>query len=216
MNKSESKYFNTALKMDKAMIKLLEKKDFEYITIKEICDEAGVNRSTFYLHYNNTSDLLAETGSYLKNKFLSYFSTNIENIKKENLISKFHICELSELDFITEEYLEPFLTYFYENRRVLFTILSHQDLFRCDNTFENLFEHIFNPILSRFQYPEIYRKYVMVFYLNGIMAIVTEWLRGDCKESISEISKIIKFCVHGLNLDFEHSLNKRTEKGRKI
>ena len=47
MNKSESKYFNTAIRMDEALIALLEKKDFEYITVKEICDKAGVNRSTF-------------------------------------------------------------------------------------------------------------------------------------------------------------------------
>lgn len=31
MNKSESKYFNTALRMDEALIELLEKKDLEYI-----------------------------------------------------------------------------------------------------------------------------------------------------------------------------------------
>ena len=34
MNKSESKYFNTALKMDEALISLLEIKDLEYITVK--------------------------------------------------------------------------------------------------------------------------------------------------------------------------------------
>ncbi len=56
MNKNESKYFKTAEKMDKALIEMLEKKDFEYITIKEICEKAAVNRSTFYLHYENTSD----------------------------------------------------------------------------------------------------------------------------------------------------------------
>ena len=51
MNKSESKYYNTALLMDEALLLLLEKKDYDYITIKEICEKAGVNRSTFYLHY---------------------------------------------------------------------------------------------------------------------------------------------------------------------
>ena len=58
MNKNESKYFNTAIKMDEALITLLEKKDFAYVTIKEICKVAEVNRSTFYLHYENTSELL--------------------------------------------------------------------------------------------------------------------------------------------------------------
>ena len=41
MNKSESKYFNTAKKMDDALIALLETKPFEYITVKEICEKAG-------------------------------------------------------------------------------------------------------------------------------------------------------------------------------
>ena len=65
MNKSRSKYFNTAVRFDKALLSLLEKKPFEYITIREICETAEVNRSTFYLHYENTSDLLKETTAYV-------------------------------------------------------------------------------------------------------------------------------------------------------
>lgn len=61
MNKNESKYFNTALKMDKAFLEILEGKDFAYITVKEICEKAGVNRSTFYLHYETIVDLLDES-----------------------------------------------------------------------------------------------------------------------------------------------------------
>ena len=37
MNKNGSKYFNTALFMNEALLSLLEKKDFEYITVKELC-----------------------------------------------------------------------------------------------------------------------------------------------------------------------------------
>ena len=47
MNRSESKYSATAVRMDEAFLALLEKKDFAYITVKEICETAGVNRSTF-------------------------------------------------------------------------------------------------------------------------------------------------------------------------
>ena len=47
--------------MDRAFLELLEKKDMEYITVKEICEAAGVNRSTFYLHYETIDDLLAES-----------------------------------------------------------------------------------------------------------------------------------------------------------
>ena len=85
MNKNESKYFNTAILFDEALIYLLENKDIEYITIKEICNKEGVNRSTFYLHYENINDLLEETMNYINKKFMNYFNENtkefIEKIK---------------------------------------------------------------------------------------------------------------------------------------
>lgn len=69
MNRNESKYFNTAARMDEALLALLEKKDFEFITVREICEAAGVNRSTFYLHYENTRELLDESVGALQKSF---------------------------------------------------------------------------------------------------------------------------------------------------
>ena len=73
MNKSESKYFYTARLMNESLLILLEKKDIDYITVKEICEKAGVNRSTFYLHYDNIDDLFKETIERLNNDFISSF-----------------------------------------------------------------------------------------------------------------------------------------------
>lgn len=85
MNKSESKYYNTACLMDEALILLLEKKDFEYITVKEICDKAGVNRSTFYLHYETLADLLEETAQYvLKNFYLKMQEVDTSALRATN------------------------------------------------------------------------------------------------------------------------------------
>lgn len=69
MNKSESKYRNTALCMDEALLLLLQKKDYVYITVKEVCKKAGVNRSTFYLHYENMDDLLQESVETINRRF---------------------------------------------------------------------------------------------------------------------------------------------------
>ena len=74
MNKSESKYFHTALCMDEALISLLKVKDLEYITVKEICEKAGVNRSTFYLHYETIADLVHEAIETMNQRFMSYFA----------------------------------------------------------------------------------------------------------------------------------------------
>ena len=192
MNKSESKYFNTAVKFDKALLSLLEKKPFEYIMISEICEKAGVNRSTFYLHYENTRDLLKETIAYVLDSFTSYFDVDTENIT-----SGFKNCDLQELNYINEKYLHPYLLFIKENRRVFFAVLSQPVTFDSNIIFQRLLDNIFNPILDRFHYPRDEQNYVMMFYLNGITAIITEWLKDDCKKSIKEISNIIRYCIFG-------------------
>ena len=37
----------------------------------------------------------------------------------------------------------------------------------------------------------------MMFYLNGITAIVTEWLKDGCEKTIEEVSQIIYGCIFG-------------------
>lgn len=193
MNKSESKYFNTAKKMDKALISLLEEKQFEYITISEICKRAGVNRSTFYLHYENTVDLLDETARVLLDDFMSYFSVDMKEIT-----IKFKESSLDELNFISDKYLKPYLSYIRDNKNVFLTVLEHSVSFRFNEIYKRLYENIFNPVLDRYNYPVEDRKYAMMFYLNGITAIVTEWMKDGCKKTIAEVSKIIYGCIFGL------------------
>ena len=194
MTKAESKYFNTSVKMSDALLDLLKTKPFAYITISEICKKAGVNRSTFYLHYENTADLLAETGQRLLDDFRSYFM-----VDTVALTAHFADCEEKELNFITEEYLHPYLSYIRDNRHVFATILKHANSFHFDAVFQRLFQHVFDPILHRFGYPAEERKYVMMFYLSGINALVLEWLKDGCRKSIEEVSHIIRECIFGRN-----------------
>ena len=192
MNKSESKYFGTATKMDLALVSLLKKKPFEFITVSELCKTAGVNRSTFYLHYETIGDLLNETARYLLNDFLSYFSNDMKSVA-------FNItdCTLEELIFIGDRYLTPYLTYIKDHKEVFATALLHNKTLGFEDVYKRLFENIFNPILDRFDYPVNDRQYVMMYYLNGINAIILEWLKNDCNKTIKEISDIITICVYG-------------------
>ena len=113
MNKSESKYFHTAAKMDLALIALLKKKPFAYITVSEICAEAKVNRSTFYLHYETIGDLLNETTRYLLDGFMAYFSA-----EDRSVVCNLRDCALEDLVFICDRYLTPYFTYIRENKEV--------------------------------------------------------------------------------------------------
>lgn len=198
MNKSESKYYNTACLMNEALILLLEKKDFEYITVKEICTKAGVNRSTFYLHYESMADLLEESAQYvLKNFYLSMQPADEFNMAEgESGIAK-HINDapIDDLYLVTPKYLEPYLLFVKENRRLFRTALRHRQLFGFDRTYDYMYKNIFSPILDRFDQPENVKAYLLSFYIKGLMAIVERWLDNDCREEIPEIIAIINTCM---------------------
>jgi len=180
--------------MDQALIALLKKKQFEYITVSELCETAGVNRSTFYLHYETIGDLLDETAQYLIEDFFSCFSAGEKYTFPDPLNSELH-----ELNFICEEYLTPYLTYIKENKEVFSTALANINNFGLEKIYKWMFENFFNPILERHHYPEADKKYVMVYYLTGITAIIHEWVKGDCEKPIPDISRIIQICIFGLN-----------------
>ena len=189
MNKSESKYFNTAEKMDKAFLELLQKKDFEYITVKEICQGAGVNRSTFYLHYETIGDLLEESLEYMQQSFLAVFKG------AKSVIGDIENCSHRELMWITPEYLRPYLNFIKENRQLYRAAMEHPAVFNADRTYERMFKHIFDPVLERFGVPEGERSYLMSFYLKGIAGIIEEWLKGGCKDDVEKMMAIIERCV---------------------
>lgn len=186
MNKSESKYFNTANRMDQAFIEILEKKDLEYISIKEICSKAHVNRSTFYLHYENIGDLLEESVRYMNDMFLEYF-----NEEGRPIIKSIHEAELDELFLVTPAFLVPYLSFIRDHRRLFSTALNRSSVLQLNDTYKRLFEHVLSPIMDRFSIEEREKKYLASYYMSGILAIIRTWLSDDCKEDIDFIIDII-------------------------
>ena len=189
MNKSESKYFNTAKRMDEALLSLLLEKEFAYITVKEVCDRAGVNRSTFYLHYENTADLLEETVAGLHTRFRDSMASSGEKLEIRR------DTPLEELFLITDRHLLPYLTFVRENRRVYRAVHDQMEVFGGERTYKDYFQSVFSPILSRYGVARERHEYIMEFYRYGLTAVLMKWVESDCRESPEQIAGIIKLCV---------------------
>ncbi|MGN0813763.1 MAG: TetR/AcrR family transcriptional regulator [Candidatus Coproplasma sp.] len=58
--KPNQRIVNTKNLIYSAFLSLLKKKDVRRISIRELCEKAGINRSTFYNHYGSQYDVLAE------------------------------------------------------------------------------------------------------------------------------------------------------------
>ncbi len=155
MNKSESKYFHTAERMDEALLSLLLEKDFENITVKDVCTRANVNRSTFYLHYENTADLLEEAVALIHRRYQRRFpdlrlsSAEISALPKKNLF------------FITDQWLLPWLDFVKENRRIYKAIHAQIDVFGVEHTYRDYFQNVFSPILSQHGIAAEKHEYIM-------------------------------------------------------
>lgn len=194
MNKSESKYFNTALCMDEALIALLEVKDLEYITVKEICEKAGVNRSTFYLHYETIDDLVNEAMENVNKRFRAYFTQ-----KEEDFVREISGKKLEDLVLITQDYLRPYLQFISENKKVYRASFRNPNEMQANMRYGNLKKYILEPILKKFGVPEMRWQYYIAYYIEGMMAIIKEWLNDNCQDSVEMVAAIIEDCVGASN-----------------
>ena len=171
MNKSESKYFNTAVKFDKALLSLLEKKPFEYITISEICEKAGVNRSTFYLHYQDQFELLADIEKDV-----------LENTEKA----------LGNFDgsLNTKEGIAVFLEYLKKNKETFGVLLCQQD---SEDFQKTIIKHIEKNVKA--SVPEMldYKNadYAFTFVMYGSFNVLKAWIQRDFDTPVNELSELI-------------------------
>ena len=94
MNKNESKYFNTAIRMDEALIALLEKKDFELSLTKlnEVLKKEMNNAFAYYyrgLIFDEQKKYNLAMNDYKKflsiytadDEYLQYIKARVEELK---------------------------------------------------------------------------------------------------------------------------------------
>ena len=57
MNFTDLRILKTQERLQNALLELLDTKELKEITVKEICDKAGISRNAFYQHYGYKEDL---------------------------------------------------------------------------------------------------------------------------------------------------------------
>ena len=168
MTRSESKYFVTATKMDEAFLRLLEKKDISYITVKEICETAGVNRSTFYLHYSDIPGLLAEVENEMMEEMQRAIREHPIDPGKDSVYyfiqDLFHVLD--------------------ENRQIASALVGPHGDIGFVHKLEQLLEEKSRESLAALV-PEKTgeMKYFYSYCLNGCLGFVKTWLETGEKET---------------------------------
>lgn len=157
--------------MKEALLELLEKKPLDKITVKDVCESADVNRSTFYSYYESIEQLLLEIEDDVLNQ-LPMYPDSPEGYSDEHFLSA----------------LEEFFDYVRENER-LFRILIVQ---RDSSSFNN---RLVNAVMGRYRSimkaDGLIARYAYVYCVSGVIGILKEWLNGNFPISTRDFAQTV-------------------------
>jgi AcrR family transcriptional regulator len=77
MVKEDQRTMLTKRLLKDSLVKLLKEKSIYKITVRELCEIADINRSTFYRYYENQFSLLGE----MEEEILEHIYTNLDSMK---------------------------------------------------------------------------------------------------------------------------------------
>lgn len=168
---NNQRYQSTEEKIQKALFSLLKFRKYNDISIKEICYEAGINRSSFYAHYQDINDLMIKIEQNLSKNIKQIFSLNNawDNTVFENMFN-----------------------FIYENKNFYLAYLTtNEQPFMERNDFIDYCKFS-KRIGVKYNYSERETIYHMTFFAGGLKAICKNWLLNGCKETPQQMAKIIK------------------------
>lgn len=145
--------------------KLLEEKDIQKITVKEICEDAYINRSTFYNHFEDVYGVLEKMWLIHAENMRYIFRKSHTSSKRENM--------------------RLILLYIKENE-LFYRVSFHSPIFsKMSAGFDDVFKH---HEVDSFNLKE---QYKMEFIKQGMLSTIAYWLDLDCNLSIDELLDVI-------------------------
>jgi AcrR family transcriptional regulator len=154
-----------------ALIQLLEKKPWAEIGISDICEKAGVARSSFYRHYKTKEDII--------NQYMdAFFCGILEKIREAGRKSP----------------QKPLVVYFEalkEHRGIAETLLRNDIASFVDASFVGYETRILNAYRKKLPPKEYMRfQYAIKFQRGGLSRIAQSWIKNKMSPSPAEMSDI--------------------------
>ena len=165
----------TKILLQDAFIELLQHKPFSQITIKEICEKADLNRTTFYLHYIDRDSLIEDIESNARIRIDEYIRTiHAENDK--------------------EKYISLMLEYIRDNSTLFKILLFNNNNARNQKQFLKYITDTVNEnSLAGLTVEQ--NKYAKEFITNGCLGILAAWFESDFDMSTKKLARqIYKMC----------------------
>lgn len=153
-----------------ALVELMEEKMLERITIKELCERADVNRSTFYLHYSD--------------------QRNVLNDIKETVCAK-TVEMFSETGFDDpESFAEQFLCYVRDNDRVFRALIMNDE----GDSFRYTLMEVLKPMMLQYLSGNSDSQtdaFGLAYMMAGSLSVIIEWMKTGYERKPKELAHFI-------------------------
>ena len=168
----------TKMVLRQALLEILQEKSIDQVTVKEICERADVNRSTFYVHYGSPQGLLDDIQQQMYEK--------INKRKKDFTNRKAYMADMCEI--------------LYDNRELLRLLLKSgkvEIMFMITDIWKDDFR----------KYADIDSETAdidsaFLFITCGAMAVVISWILGNISMSrekvVNEVYSLTMNVLRGL------------------
>ena len=172
--KANLKVINTKRKLSRSLISLLTSKSITEIDVSELCEKAGINRTTFYKHYASLYHLLDE--------LIVQFFKRIETL----------FLSLSSGENTTSK-VAYLLKYLKQNREFVTIIMNN-------NSFSSISERLIqlnficNLINSNIQYRKnayVSEDYYVDFIISGWIAAIRRWVNENCNLDVNTLARLL-------------------------
>lgn len=175
-------------RLETAFVRLLQERELHQVTVTALCEEARVNRTTFYANYLDLYDLADAVQKRLEGEVFALYREEREGKKNTN-------------DFL------KLFRHIYENQ------LFYRTYFKLglDGRFQ-VTEYDVRQAAE--YYPEEDIDYHIEFFRAGLNAVIKKWLREGCRETPEEICAVIEAEYRGKTGVGVPSSTKKREKVR--
>ena len=172
--KANLKVINTKRKLSRSLISLLTSKSITEIDVSELCEKAGINRTTFYKHYASLYHLLDE--------LIVQFFKRIETL----------FLSLSSGENTTSK-VAYLLKYLKQNREFVTIIMNN-------NSFSSISERLIqlnficNIINSNIQYRKnayVSEDYYIDFIISGWIAAIRRRVNENCDLDVNTLARLL-------------------------
>lgn len=169
-------------KIRKSFEKLIIESNYDTVTVKEITAEAGINRKTFYIHFECIEDLFQDLEDRTENLLIGI-------LEEKNFFDK---------DFSLKEFLNAFMQLISSNERLYEKLLT-DDRYRF--VFRTLKNKVKEKIISTFLKDKdaVETEIISEFIFAGLMKVFRVWRAnpdGISEEKLYSVTySVIKYGI---------------------